>query len=105
MTERETTESPHDDAPASETARRYLRAVTEHEANQERLLAEWAEEYYEPGFLRTDEWEELKAFIHGNADWDVIESIVTIAIYRRALTEMGEATVEDDWPAAPGGCS
>lgn len=88
--------------PIGNLARRYLRAVDEHEAQKEEQLAEWAEEFYEPGYLDDDEWELLKDLLDAG-DFEHVEMQVTIAIYRKVATEEGRSDEFDgEWPAKGG---
>jgi len=77
----------------------YLRAVEDHKAKKEELLAEWAEEYYRPGYLDDGEWERLKSLMDaGDTDHALMQ--LEIACYRKAATELGrEDEFDDDWPA------
>lgn len=83
----------------------YLRAVENHQAKTEELLAEWAEEYYKPGYLDDSEWERLKDLLKsGETDYALMQ--LEIACYRKAATELGRAEeFDDDWPAKNGGGS
>jgi len=77
----------------------YLRAVEDHEAKTEELLAEFAEEYYRPGYLDDDEWDRLKDLLEaGDSEHALMQ--LEIACYRKAATELGrENEFDDDWPA------
>lgn len=95
----ESNKSGATDEPIGELARRYLRAVDEHEAKIEKLLAEWAEEYYEPGYLSDDEWRIVKEMLEAG-ETDGVMTPISLAIYRKAATEEGRAhEFEGEWPA------
>jgi len=84
-------------------ASEYLRTLDEAEAKKEELLAQWAEEFYEPGYLDDDEWELLKELIE-ISDHDHAMMQLEIACYRKAATELGrEGEFDSDWPAKGGG--
>jgi len=86
----------------SEIAHGYLQAVEEAEAKKEKILAEWAEEYYQPGYLDDDEWDRLKNLLEtGDSEHALMQ--LEIACYRKAATELGrEDEFDDDWPAKGG---
>ena len=86
----------------SEIAHDYLRAVEEAEEKKEEILAEWAEEYYQPGYLDDAEWDRLKKLLEaGDTEHVLIQ--LEIACYRKAATELGrENEFDDDWPAKGG---
>ena len=90
------------DRSISEIAHDYLRAVEEAEAKREKILAEWADEYYEPGYLNDDEWGLLKNLLEdGDSEHALMQ--LEIACYRKAATELGrEDEFDDDWPAKGG---
>lgn len=93
----------YEESSIQEIAHEFLRAVEEHEAKKEELLAEWAEEYYLPGYLDDSEWEQLKKLVHSGDDEHALMQ-VTIAAYRKAATELGrEDEFDDEWPAKGGG--
>ena len=77
----------------------YLRAVEDHEAKTEELLAEFAEDYYRPGYLDDGEWDRLKDLLEsGDSEHALMQ--LEIACYRKAATELGrEDEFDDDWPA------
>jgi hypothetical protein len=87
------------DCSIKEIAHEYLRAVEEHEAKVEEILADWAEEYYRPGYLNDQEWQQLKDLLRDGEDEYALMQ-VEIAAYRKAATELGRADeFDDDWPA------
>jgi ABC-type nitrate/sulfonate/bicarbonate transport system substrate-binding protein len=89
----------HDDEGIKKLAHRYLRAVENAEAKKEEILAEWAEEYYRPGYLDDDEWRLLKDLVE-SSDHEHALMQLEIAAYRKAATELGrEDEFDDDWPA------
>jgi len=80
-------------------AAEYLRAVDEAEATREKLLAEWAERFYEPGYLDDGEWELLKELLEAG-DLDNVEMILEIATSWKVATEAGRGDEFDqEWPA------
>lgn len=80
-----------------ERAREYLRAADG--AEEEELLAEWAERYYQPGYLSDSEWTFLKGRLRAD-DSENLMMIVRVAVYRKNATEAGRAEdFEDSWPA------
>lgn len=83
----------------TEIAHDYLRAVEDAEAKKEEILAEWAMEYYQPGYLDDDEWDRLKDLLEaGDSEHAIMQ--LEIACYRKAATELGrEDEFDDDWPA------
>ena len=86
----------------TDIAREYLRAVDEAKAKKEEILAGWAEEYYEPGYLTDAEWERLKRLLDAD-DTDHALIQLEIACYRKAATELGrEDEFDDEWPAKTG---
>jgi len=82
----------------TDIAHDYLRANAEHEAKTEELLAEWAEEFYRPGYLDDGEWERLKELLKsGDSEHALMQ--VEIACYRKAASELGrEDEFDDEWP-------
>ena len=105
MGKQDTDARPSGDEERSITdiAHDYLRAVEEHEAKTEELLAEWAQEYYRPGYLDDGEWEMLKDLLKsGETDYAMMQ--VEIACYRKAATELDRADeFDDEWPAKSNG--
>lgn len=84
-------------------AREYLRAIEDHEARKEELLADWAEEYYRPGYLDDEEWQRVKDLLDVD-DVEHAEMQIRIAIYRKVATELDrEDEFDDEWPAKGGG--
>jgi len=83
----------------TDIAHDYLRAVDEHEAKTEELLAEWAEEFYGAGYLDDGEWERLKDLLKsGDSEHALMQ--VEIACYRKAASELGRGDeFDDEWPA------
>lgn len=85
-----------------EIAHEYLRAVEQAEESKERLLSEWAEEYYRPGYLDDDEWELVKDLMDED-DYDHVLMQIEIAMFRQAATEAGrEDEFDDERPAKRG---
>lgn len=89
----------------NDIAHDYLRAADEHEAKKEELLADWAEEYYAPGYLDDGEWDLVKDLMAAGETDDAL-MVIEVAIYRMVSTEAGRADeFEGDWPAKEGGPS
>jgi len=90
------------DRSISEIAHEYLRAVDKAEAKKEQILAEWATEYYRPGYLDNDEWDRLKGLVEvGDTEHALMQ--LEIAAFRKAATELGrEDEFDDNWPAKGG---
>lgn len=79
-------------------AREHLRAVDEAEAQREEILAEWAAEYYRPGYLDDDDWDLLKRLLEVG-EHDGAFTVIEVAAYRKAATELGLEDEVDEWPA------
>jgi hypothetical protein len=97
------TSSGGEERSITDIAHDYLRAVEEHEAKTEELLAEWAEDFYLPGYLSNSEWEQLKDLIKsGESEYALMQ--LEIACYRKVATEHGRTDeFDDEWPAKHNG--
>lgn len=92
-----------DEMGIQELAREYMRAVNDHEARKEGLLADLAGDYYQPGYLDDDDWDLLKRLINAQM-LDGAMTIIEVAAHRKVATEAGrEDELDDDWPAKSGG--
>lgn len=98
-------EEQEEERSISDIAHEYLRATNEQEAKEEELLAEWAEEYYRPGYLSDSEWNTLKTLLRADEfGKDDVLVVIQVAAYRKASTELGrEDEFDDEWPAKGGG--